>query len=84
MSQVRLLQPWRATDFRNGGMNEQGNGFEAGVATGRARCRACGEPIAKGEQALVGYYDFSGNYGSWTSVRIWIHQNECQANAITN
>lgn len=76
---VQLLRPDRAESFRNGGMNEQGNGFEQAVATGRACCRSCGEKIPKGHTALVGYYDFTGNYGSWTSVRIWLHPHACQA-----
>lgn len=74
---VRLLPTWRSESFRNGGMNEQGNGFELATATGKAFCRTCGHRIEKGEQALVGYFDFTGNYGSWTSVRIWLHTYNC-------
>lgn len=74
---VRMLQPRVAESFRNGGLNEQGNGFELGVATGKATCRCCGKRIEKGARAFTGYYDFSGNYGSWTSQKIWLHDFDC-------
>ncbi|WP_152597923.1 hypothetical protein [Novilysobacter arseniciresistens] len=76
---MNMLTRYWAETFRNGGMNEQGNGFETGIATGRARCRCCGEFITKGEEALVGWFDFTGNYGSWTSQRIWLHPHDCGA-----
>lgn len=77
MATVRLLEHYIIAGFRNGGTNEQGNGFKLEVATGRSTCRGCGEKIAKGESALFGFYDFSCNYGSWTSTAIWFHQHDC-------
>lgn len=76
---LNMLPARKAHEFRNGGLNDQGNGFELATATGRARCRCCGETIAKGEAAFVGWFDFTGNYGSWTSQRIWLHEHACQA-----
>lgn len=76
---VKLLSAREGANFRAGGTNEQGNAFEAGTASGRATCRSCGQRIDKGEAALVGFYDFTHNYGSWTSVRLWIHVQDCTA-----
>lgn len=42
------------------------------TATGRARCRSCGEKITKGQQALKFFYDFSA-CGSWTAIEVQIH-----------
>ena len=41
-----------------------------------ARCRACGERIAKGTQCWEFAYDFVGS-GSWTCVTVKMHI-ECQ------
>lgn len=77
MASVMLMPKLWVDTFRSGGRNEQGNLFERGVATGKACCRACGQRVAKGETALVGYFDFTQNYGSWTSVRVWLHEAAC-------
>lgn len=77
MGTVLLLPKHKAQSFRNGGLNEQGNGFELATATGKATCRCCGELITKGTTALTGYYDFTCNYGSWTSQKIWFHPHAC-------
>lgn len=84
MKQVRLLTQRWAEIFRSGGRNEQGNGFDLATATGKAHCRTCGERITKGASALVGYYDFTHNYGSWTSVRIWLHPHDCSIKGDTH
>lgn len=41
-------------------------------ATGRAKCRVCGETIAKGERAIHFYWDFASG-GSYTCTPVWIH-----------
>jgi hypothetical protein len=42
------------------------------VATGRAKCRACGQKIEKGAEAIRFTYDFIGS-GTWTAVDASIH-----------
>lgn len=46
-------------------------------ATGRARCRCCGERIAKGADEVRFYWDFTGS-GSWTAVECHIHAAPCE------
>lgn len=48
------------------------------LATGRSRCRCCGEKIAKGTRAIHFNYDFVG-CGSWTISSCWIHAEECES-----
>lgn len=54
--------------------------LEKGIATGRARCRSCGEKIVKGEPEIKFPYAFTdgGSYNSWTAVECHIHGTECQ------
>ncbi len=47
------------------------------VGTGRARCRACGEKIAKGVTALAWLEDMGGS-GSFTATRIQMHAEPCR------
>ncbi len=47
------------------------------VATGRARCRCCGQKIAKGETVLKFSYDFHG-CGSWTAQTVHMHVSGCE------
>lgn len=44
--------------------------------TGRATCRECGRKIKRGDKAIKGFFDFTGN-GSWTAVAVQIHFNDC-------
>ncbi len=46
------------------------------TSSGRARCRCCGEKIAKGEEELKFAYDFHG-CGSWTATESHMHTNGC-------
>ena len=47
------------------------------TATGRARCRCCGQKIAKDETALKFFFDFNG-CGSWTAQEVQMHVSGCQ------
>ena len=48
------------------------------VATGRARCRGCGEKILKGEPALKFGFDLTElGWGSHTPTTCQIHYKEC-------
>lgn len=47
-------------------------------ATGRARCRCCGDKIAKGTDEIRFYWDFNG-CGSWTAVECHIHASPCES-----
>lgn len=51
--------------------------LEQATATGRARCRSCGQKIAKGAPELRFFWDFTGS-GSWTAVEVHIHRENCQ------
>lgn len=51
-------------------------GLWRGVATGRARCRGCGEKIRKGVPVGKFGWDFTGS-GSWTAVDCYIHADGC-------
>jgi hypothetical protein len=50
---------------------------ERGVATGRARCRLCGEKIAKGEPEWLFFASFTdgGSYNQWTAVECHAHES---------
>jgi len=52
------------------------NSFELHTATGRARCRICGEKIAKGENDVQFYASFTdgGSYNPWTAVLCHAHR----------
>lgn len=73
---------------RNNDMNNDSNTFklcslsdieesptsEIKAATGRARCRVCGEKIAKGDDDLVFFASFTdGSYNSWTAIECHAH-----------
>lgn len=45
------------------------------TATGRSRCRACGQKIKKGDRALEFSLDTGG--GSWTAISAFVHAGEC-------
>jgi hypothetical protein len=47
------------------------------VATGRAKCRACGKKIAKGERCLRFAWDFHA-CGSFTAQTVHMHEQECK------
>jgi len=47
------------------------------TATGRARCRCCGEKIAKGLVALRVFSDRGA--GTWTAVWEYLHAEGCAA-----
>ena len=52
------------------------------IGTGRARCRQCGQLIARGVEALATVYDFGGGGlagDPWTGVEIKIHKRDCGA-----
>lgn len=54
---------------------------ERKIATGRSRCRVCGERIKKGEFLLATHYDFYGGGlegDPWTGTEIHIHINDCE------
>jgi hypothetical protein len=53
---------------------------EVVVGTGRARCRACGQKIAKGVTALAWAEDMGGS-GSFTATRIQMHAEPCVVSA---
>lgn len=49
--------------------------MEKKTATGRARCRICGEKIAKGETEWKFYHNFQdGSYSAWTAVECHAHE----------
>ena len=50
------------------------------IASGRARCRACGEKINRGDRCLSFVHDFAGS-GSWTGVQCYMHENTCEKDA---
>lgn len=74
---IKLLSKYYVERYRAGKDNAQGNNPERKVATGRARCRCCGEVVTKGQEAIFVYHDFTG-CGSWTSVACWLHLS-CEA-----
>ena len=47
------------------------------LASGRSRCRCCGQRIKKGDYAIHFNYDFVG-CGSWTISSCWIHAEDCE------
>lgn len=53
---------------------------ELRIATGRARCRVCGERIAKGEQCVYVVHDFQGS-GSFTAIACYLHAHDCSEKA---
>ncbi len=86
---ARLIHQWEADDLRKlGGAIAYPRGYEADahpgledhgvlkIASGRARCRSCGEKIRKGSYAIKFLHDFTG-CGSWTVVECWIHAERC-------
>lgn len=43
--------------------------IERYTATGRAKCRLCGEKIAKGEQCIRFFFSLTdGTYNAWTAI----------------
>ena len=46
-------------------------------STGRAKCRCCGQAIAKNEEAIKFSWDFHNQCG-YTAVYVWLHK-DCQA-----
>lgn len=54
--------------------------IEKVVASGRARCRVCGNKIVKGDHAYEFFASFTdgGSYNSWTSVTCFAHVSCCQ------
>ena len=54
------------------------DGFATVSASGRARCRECGDRIAKGDAAIPIYVSFSdGSYNPWTATAAYIHFADC-------
>lgn len=56
----RLFTAAEAATFRNG-LDGLGRPTVRQAATGLAKCRVCGEKIAKGEECVAGDFDFYGN-----------------------
>lgn len=54
--------------------------IELVVAKGRARCRGCGERIAKGETCIQFQLDlYQARFGRWGhATEAWIHQEKCE------
>lgn len=50
--------------------------LEVRAATGRARCKMCGEKIAHGQPAITFVYSEGSSY---TSQRVYIHYEPCMA-----
>jgi len=85
---IHLIDKYDAKDIREWA-NTQQCGREIGscmvdeferevMATGRCRCRQCGEKIKKGEIAIPFFASFTdGSYNSWTATRGYIHKNDC-------
>lgn len=51
------------------------------IGTGRARCRACGQRIARGDGAVLWAHDYQGS-GSWTAIQSYIHASNCLDQAV--
>lgn len=70
----------RIRDPKAGGLGRRSpveyGDIERVIATGRARCRSCGNKIIKGSPEIRFYWDFRG-CGSWTAVECHIHQEDC-------
>lgn len=46
-------------------------------ASGKGRCRCCGNRITKNARVVKFFWDFHG-CGSWTATEAQIHADECQ------
>jgi hypothetical protein len=57
---------------------EYGGRPEREEATGRARCRSCGQRIAKGAPVIRWAHDYQGS-GSWTAIQSFVHADDCGA-----
>lgn len=55
---------------------EYGGPPERVEATGRARCRNCGNRIGKGLPAIRWAHDFNGS-GSFTAMVCYVHAQDC-------
>lgn len=71
---MKLLAPAVVTHFRLGGSSPTGWPLEDEVSSGRAKCRCCGQKIAKGELAKTVYVSFNDNYASYTQTKVWMHE----------
>lgn len=77
-----LITDWSVVKIREA-LPGQSYVIEYGVlehveASGRARCKACGQKIAKGEPCLRFAWDFRG-CGSWTAQTVHMHAAACPA-----
>jgi hypothetical protein len=53
--------------------------IELAWATGRARCRVCGEKIGKGEEEYKFFFSVSdGSYNPWTAIQGHAHKTCAQ------
>ena len=55
------------------------------VATGRARCRICGQKIIKGDSDVkfLASFDDGGSYNAWRSVTCHAHEGCLADNGLT-
>ncbi len=72
-----LLAAWEVARVRTDPRHavEYGDS-EVTVAKRKTTCRACGQPIQKGERRITFYWDFNG-CGSWTAQEVHIHEADC-------
>jgi len=56
---------------------EDSPGIEEKTATGRARCRICGEKIIKGEKEITFFFSLTdgGTYNPWTAIEGHAHRS---------
>ena len=60
-----------------GAIDTMGNPVAVVHASGRARCRCCGEKIKRGAEAIQFRYDFGG-CGSFTGILAYVHKESCK------